>query len=135
MPQAQRFVTALLITLALSGCETHSFPSLQNVTRIDVRTNLNAPIAAVTDQSQIASVMAFVNARPDKWEAPWYGVPVPTVVANFYQETTFLGHFGVGANFFATHRSGDFFSRPASEAERREFMRLLGVPFEKIGPS
>jgi hypothetical protein len=105
------------------------------VTRIDVRTNLDVPITTITDQSQIASVVAFVNARADKWETPWYGVPVPTVVANFYRDKTFLGHFGVGSNFFEIHRSGDFFSRSASDPERLEFMKLLAVPFERIGSS
>jgi hypothetical protein len=130
-----RFAAALLIVLALAACETHSFPPLQHVTRIDVRTNLDAPITTITDQSQIASVVAFVNARSDKWKAPWYGVPVPTVVANFYREETFLGHFGVGSDFFEIHRSGAFFSRSASDVERREFMKLLAVPFERIASS
>ncbi|MBX3302441.1 MAG: hypothetical protein KF693_09520 [Nitrospira sp.] len=123
---------SLFFAFALLGCKTYSFSPFENVTRIEVRTNSNAPISTITDKSQVASVLVFVNARSDQWGTPWYGVPVPTVVANLYAGTTFVGHFGVGASFFELHRSGGFFSRSASDAERREFMKLLAVPFEKI---
>jgi hypothetical protein len=130
-----RLTIALLLAFALLGCKTHSFPPFENVTRIEVRTNLNSPISTITDKQEVASILAFVNARSEQWGAPWYGVPVPTMVANLYAGTAFLGHFGVGTNFFELQRSGGFFSRSASDAERKEFMKLLAVPFEKIGAS
>jgi hypothetical protein len=127
-----RHVIAVLTAFALAGCQTHSFPPFENVIRIEVRTNLDAPISTITDKQQISSIMAFVNARSERWEVPWYGVPVPIVVANLYGSSTFLGHFGVGSNFFELQRSGGFFSRSASDAERKEFMNLLVVPFERL---
>lgn len=127
-----RLGICLLLAFALLSCKTDSFPLFEHVTRIEVRTKSDAPISTITDKSQVASILAFVNARSDQWDTPWYGVPVPTVVADLYAGTVFLGHFGVGASFFELHRDGGFFSRAASDAERREFIKLLAVPFKKI---
>ncbi|MBX3334106.1 MAG: hypothetical protein KF876_08280 [Nitrospira sp.] len=127
-----RLGICLLLAFALLSCKTDSFPPFEHVTRIEVRISTDGLASTITDESQVESILAFVNARSDQWDTPWYGVPVPTVVANLYAGATFLGHFGVGANFFELHRSGGFFSRSALDGERREFMKLLGVPFEKI---
>jgi hypothetical protein len=118
-----------------SACQSTSFPPVENVVRIEVRTNSDASIKTITDEQTIMSILAFVNKRSGGWETPWYGVPVPTVVANLHSSSTLLGHFGVGANFFETQRKGGFFSRSATVAERRQFMELLGIPFEKISGS
>lgn len=122
----------VLVAVLCTACESTSFPPFENVVRIEVRTNLDAPIKAITDEQAVKSIVAFVNERSSGWETPWYGVLVPTVIANLYSGSTFLGHFGVGANFFETQRRGDFLSRPATDDERKKFMALLDVPFENI---
>lgn len=115
-----------LSALALFACGT-SFEHIRGVTRIEVRDNHDRPLAVIENSGQIAAVMQFVNARSDGWKVPWYGVPVPTLIANFYADKTLLGHFGAGANFFECQREGGFFSLSAMEAELIEFERLVGA--------
>ena len=115
-----------LSALVLFACGT-SFEHIRGVTRIEVRDNQNRPLALIENSQQIAETMQFVNARSGGWKVPWYGVPVPTLIADFYADKTLLGHFGAGANFFECQRDGGFYSRAATEAELVEFERLLGA--------
>lgn len=104
-----------------------TFPELQGVTKIVVRGPVSTDtLREITDPAAIDRVVAFVNARRDAWETPWYGVPVPAVIADFYG-SKFLGHFGAGATFFETQRLGLFVSRRASEADLVMFAALLGI--------
>ncbi len=112
--------------LALFACGT-SFEHIRSVTRIEVRDNHDKPLAVIENSGQIGEVMQFVNARSDGWKVPWYGVPVPTLIANFYADKTLLGHFGAGANFFECQREGGFYSLTTTEAELSEFERLVGA--------
>lgn len=111
--------------LALFACGT-SFEHIKGVTRIEVRDNQDRPLAVIDNAQKIGEIMQFVNARTDGWKVPWYGVPVPTLIANFYADKTLLGHFGAGANFFECQRSGGFYSLSATETELGEFERLVG---------
>lgn len=112
--------------LALCACGT-SFEHIRGVTRIEVRNNQNRPLAVIENAQQITETMQFVNARSGGWKVPWYGVPVPTLIANFYADKTLLGHFGAGVNFFECQRAGGFYSRSATNMELGEFERLLGA--------
>lgn len=111
--------------LALFACGT-SFEHIKGVTRIEVRDNQNRQRAVIDNAQKIVEIMQFVNARTDGWKVPWYGVPVPTLIANFYADKSLLAHFGAGANFFECQREGGFYSRGATEAELTEFERLIG---------
>lgn len=115
-----------LSALALFACGT-SLEHIRGVTRIEVRDNHDKPLAVIENSGQIAAVMQFVNARSGGWKVPWYGVPVPTLIANFYADKTLLGHFGAGANFFECQREGGFYSLSATAAELGEFERLVGA--------
>ena len=64
--------------------------------------------------------------------APWYGVPVPTIVADFYDGETFKGHLGVGSSFFETQREGDFWSKSAPRSEIQQFLSLVGVSEKQV---
>lgn len=114
-----------LSAFALFACGT-SFGHIQGVTRIEVRDNQNRQLAVIENTQQIADVMQFVNARTGGWKVPWYGVPIPTLIANFYAERTLLGHFGAGVNFFECQRDGGFFSRSADASELLQFEKLVG---------
>lgn len=115
-----------LSALALFACGT-SFEHIRGVTRIEVRDNQNRPLTVIENAQQITEATQFVNARSGGWKVPWYGVPVPTLIANFYADKTLLGHFGAGANFFECQREGGFYSLSATEAELIEFERLIGA--------
>ena len=81
----------------------------------------------ITDEQVVVQIVAFVDSRRTGWETPWYGIPVPTITAEFFNGTQFKGSFGSGTNFFETQREGVFCSRSASPSEVRRFLDLLGV--------
>ena len=107
-------------------------PPLDRISRIQVETNLGQPLGTIDDPERVQSIVAFVNARKDQWENPWYGVPVGPVRVSFYQNTAFVGSFSAGNGFFATHRQGDFASQLASTQELEEFTRLIGVSADRL---
>ncbi len=106
---------------------TRSFAPFVGVTRIKVfDTQGNATV--INDPSRIASICTFVNRYANQWggTGDLFGVPLPGVKADFSAGPVFLGHFGVGANFFETQRDGDFASHSASASEVSTFYRLVG---------
>lgn len=54
-------------------------------------------------------------------------MPVPQIVADFYDGSEFKGHFGVGPGFFECHRDGDFASKRCGGRESRAFLEILGL--------
>src|ERR1700735_2679695 len=84
-------------------------------------------LVKITDQQVVFQIVSFFDSRRTDWETPWYGIPVPTVTAEFFDGAQFKGSFGSGANFFETQREGVFCSQSASPSEVRRFLDLLGV--------
>lgn len=117
---------------ALAACDGKlpPYPRLEGITHVEVQARFagrGTTLASIVDPDRIGRIVAFVNARRAGWEQPWAGVPVPTVVANFYRGSEFKGHVGSGASFLETQRDGDFASRDASHDEVSEFNALVGV--------
>jgi hypothetical protein len=84
-------------------------------------------LVKITDQQVVFQIVAFVDSRRTGWETPWYGIPVPTIRAEFFNGAQFKGSFGSGTNFFETQREGAFCSQSASPSDVRRFLDLLGV--------
>ena len=107
--------------------KTTSFAQLGKVTKIEVTGTGGAVVKKIVDGKRIAQIVAFVDKNAAGWGGAndWAGVPVPQIVANFYEGANFKGHFGVGANFFETQRDGDFLSKSASDDARAEFLDLI----------
>ncbi len=106
---------------------TQTYSGLGNVNRVEIKTRLDKLIHRIDDREKIQQIVAFVDKQRSGWACPWYGIPVPQVVANFYDGDTFKGHFGMGLNFFETQREGDFASKDASAEQCRDFLALIGV--------
>lgn len=124
--ESVKAIVVLMSTLAFFSCGT-SFEQIRGVTRIEIRDNQNRSLRTITEPLQVNQVMQFINARSTQWKVPWAGVPVPTLIADYYQGTEFAGHFGAGANFFECQRAGGFYSRLASEEELQAFETLVGA--------
>jgi hypothetical protein len=124
-------ITLLAVTTIVLGCHKgnrRDFPTLGPVTSITVvGLDGSKELVTVTDQQVVYQIVAFVDSRRTGWETPWYGIPVPTITAEFFNGTQFKGSFGSGTNFFETQREGVFCSRSASPSEVRRFLDLLGV--------
>lgn len=131
--QHRSATVTVLFPLLMSACNraVPAYPALTGITRIEVRARLSGrdtTIASITNPDTIARMTAFVNARREGWDVPWYGVPVPVTTAEFYRGREFLGHVGAGAAFLETQRRGEFASRPATDEEVAAFNALLGIP-------
>lgn len=85
------------------------------------------PFIKVTDPQKVSRIVDFVDSHRTGWIKPPYGIPVPTVSAEFYNGTAFKGSFGAGNAFFETQREGGFFSQSTSSREVHSFLDLLGV--------
>jgi hypothetical protein len=128
----RRSAIGVSLALLVAACDEKipPYPPLEGITRVDVRVRLagrDATVTSIVDPDSVARVMAFVNVRRNGWQRPWYGIPVPVVVAEFYRGKEFMGHVGSGASFMEAQRQGDFASRPASAEEVAVFNALLGV--------
>lgn len=123
-------VAASIALLTACDGKVPPYRPLNGITRVEVRARLaghDTAVGSIVEPNRITRIVAFVNARRAGWEQPWAGVPVPTVVAEFYRGSEFMGHVGSGASFLETQREGDFASRPASTEEVAEFNALLGI--------
>jgi hypothetical protein len=134
MIRSLQFIICLSALLPLMGCggEEREFPKLGQVTRIRVVDNMDQDIRPeITDRQKIEQIVEFADTRRTGWTKPWYGIPVPSVCADFYDGSILKGHFGVGMNFFETKRN-NFWSKHASPLEIQQFLDMVGVPREKI---
>jgi hypothetical protein len=107
--------------------QPQTYSGFGNVTRVEIKDRRDELIHRIEDKEQIQKIVAFVDEHRSGWGRPWYGIPVPQVMANFYDGQTFKGHFGVGRNFFETQREGEFASKDASAEQCRTFLGLIGV--------
>jgi hypothetical protein len=135
---------SLFVCMLLAGCARitprRQFGPLGPVSQIDVwihQRDGSSDIFTIRDPKEIATVVAFVDQRSGDWRTPWYGIPVPTIEARFYDGKMFKGHFGVGRNYFECQRDGVFVSKHASDAGIHEFLNAIDVDddtFRKVTP-
>ena len=123
-----RFVGLFAFAL-ISACGEQSiaFSEISGVNQIVV---LRGPdtLRSISDSSQIASVVEFVNSRATGWTRPWDGIPVPRIRAVLHRRSGARSFFGQGSGFFTTDLPGASATRPASREELDTFTRLLGLP-------
>jgi hypothetical protein len=80
----------------------------------------------ISDPHAIQQIVEFVDTNADGWNKPWYGIPAPTVTAEFYDGKHFKGSLGIGRNFFETQRDGDFWFKSATTDQTKRFLSLVG---------
>jgi hypothetical protein len=131
-----RFASAAALLFATSctllDSAAPAFRPVGPVARIVVTVDGRDSLPPITDPVRVRAIVNFVDARASGWVIPWAGVPVPRVSAGFFRRATDRGavhYFGAGRGFFeASSRPGDFASRPATDGEVAEFLRLIGAP-------
>lgn len=121
---------AVFVSIAVVSCgppSARDFPTIGRVTIITVSgTGASNLSKKITDSQRISRIVAFVDAHRSGWGTPWYGVPVPSVVVEFYDGPEFKGHFGVGKNFLETQRDDSgFFSQSVTSDQVTTFLELL----------
>jgi hypothetical protein len=80
--------------------------------------------SVISSPEGVASIVAFVNARPDGWSTPFAGAPIHPVRIEFYRDGRFVEALGLSA--FSIERR-TFLSRRASRAEVDEVLGLVGL--------
>ena len=122
-----------LITLFQGACDQYtSLPEITSVSSVIVVTNERKRIKEISDPRQIRQIVDFVNTQRTNWRSPAAGVPVPSVILEFYEDDRFKGTFGVGNGFFETQRLGSLLSKSISHEDEKRFLDLIGVGEELI---
>jgi len=105
-------------------------PEVSDVKKIlvVVDNNLTRPVKTITNLDQISEIVNFINQQRKGWDKPWYGIPVPSLALDLYNKDKFIGHFGIGTNFFEAQRNGDFWSKPATKQQREHILKLINLP-------
>jgi hypothetical protein len=127
------FLAGILLAGCVGTMPRRQFGPLGRVSQIDIwihQRDGSSDSVTIRDPKEIATVVAFVDQRSGDWRTPWYGIPVPTVEARFYDGQTFKGHFGVGKDYFECQRDGVFVSKSASDADIHEFLNVIDVDYE-----
>ncbi|MBX3476134.1 MAG: hypothetical protein KF910_00840 [Brevundimonas sp.] len=127
-----------ILGLAISGCvqtePPKSLPSVvDGVDEIHVVANVGctAPTLgtgylcnSITDGARIERIVAFVNARPNRWIMPWAGAPIHPIRIEFRKDGRHQETFGISASSF---ERATFFSQHATRAEVDEALDLVGL--------
>lgn len=80
--------------------------------------------SVIADPARIERVIAFVDARPNRWRTPWAGAPIHPVHLQFYRDGDFVESFGIGSTSFERRT---FLSRRATRPEVDEVLALIGL--------
>ena len=121
-------VLVLAATSIACGHPEPPLPSLSGTSRIEVNNTRGERLGVIEEPARVALICSFVTERRSGWEAPWYGVPVPSVNAVMFEGSRLKLSFGAGGAFFSAQYSGTFASRPASAQEVAAFRALLASP-------
>lgn len=139
--RAARYVSRLIAIplMSIFGCSSppRNFPPWRRVTRVEVLKTDNPRgdlVKEIRDPARVARIVAFANENLTGYREPWLGEPLPAIDVAFFDRRRYVGHFGVGAEFFEIHRGSiTFMSRPASEQQVREIMRLINMDDDVLG--
>jgi hypothetical protein len=119
-------LVSLCTVIALFGCDGRTLPVFNGITRVEVRTNHDS-LGSIVDSQQIARIVAFANARREKWTQPWAGVPIGTLGVTFFAGRNVQGSFSAGDDFFEAQQDGNWFSRNATPAEVAEWRAMFAA--------
>ena len=93
----------------MSSCnitsKTLDFSTLKRADRISVRTNSDKPVKELTDPSQLAAALDFLDHHTTGWSENWSGPLIPALMLQFYDGSKRLGGFGVGETYIVADPS------------------------------
>jgi len=123
-------ILASMVMLAGCGLAEHSetCAPIVGATRVVVTIELAGAQSSehvITDPQRIRQLMEFANMRRRVSRPSLYTMPAPHENAVFYDKGDFVASIGAGTDFFfvsCAHWKG---VRSASDAELREFKRLI----------
>lgn len=122
----------VFILVSTAACGRADMPRVTGINRVSVHTtDFCETLNIITDETRVAAIVDFVNARSHGWGGLRDAAGTPVGLINVYlhdaHQTRHDGvaaTFGVGAAFFERA----IMSRPASQEEVAEFARLIGIP-------
>ena len=124
---------AIIVFSLMTGCASiQTLPEQGHADEIRVvDRHMKEVLGAIHDQAKIDKVIAFINSKRDGWDVPLSGPPVGQVYINFYKTQKYIGNFYIGPYFFGRDH-GNFWSKPASKEEIKQFGDLLGIELSSI---
>ena len=116
----------LLIAVQFSCKESFIYPELNNVSEIVVMDG-DDQVKKIDDLVLISKVVGFINNRREGWSTPITGFPQTKVSLYLYRNGVFGGSFGITETTFSMQRGGRWDSKPATEQEVQELLKILGI--------
>jgi len=117
----------------LAGCvlaeHSQTCASIVDATRVVVTiesTGAQSSEHVITDPQRIRQLIDFANTRRKVSRPSLYTMPAPRENAVFYNKDEFVASIGAGTKFFFVSCANWKGTRPASDAELREFRQLIG---------
>jgi hypothetical protein len=130
MERIRRIGMLAAVALLAHGCAGRecSFQKIRKASRVEVRTNLNQPIATITDPAVTLAAADFLDKHHSGWYQPWAGTPIPPVNFYFYREEQLIDGFGLGREFIAaTGRTCPRYITDLKPNESSAFLSSIGV--------
>jgi hypothetical protein len=118
---------ALVLLLVVAGCRDTPIDCgpIETSNRVTIHAEGRYADREVTAPGQIASLLAFANARRDCSRPTTYTMPAPRTSVAFYWDSTYLGGLGAGSNFFFVACPKGNGLRHASSDELSAFAKLI----------
>jgi hypothetical protein len=126
-------ILLLLITVQFNCKENFTYPELSNVSEIAIMDG-DDQVKRINDPMLISKVVEFINKRRESWNTPITGFPQTKVNLYLYRNGEFGGSFGVTETSFSMQRGGRWDSKPATEQEVQELLKLLGIDKALLKP-
>lgn len=123
----------LLGCIACSGHDV-SFEHLRTANRIQVTSITNDPIATISTEGAVRSVLGFLESHREGWSERLSRGSVPRLVLNFFQDGRLLGSVGIGPDYITDAPQRSFASTSVDAAEVAQLLVTLGVswPSDKL---
>lgn len=125
----------VLLTLPFACGRSQPFPltDLGGVTRIEVRTRVDAESPhVIEDSARISNVVATLRATPSGWERSPVTLPAGDAAAVFYRDTTVVGVVWLGENFIVARGREGALIRSSGPEELARLALALELPVKVI---
>jgi len=132
---AVSFLVGIFLAGRVGAAPRRQFGPLDRVSQIDVGVHQRAAssdVSTIRDPTENATVAIFVDQRSADWRTPWHVIAVAAIEAKCFDGQAFKGLVGVGQDSVECQRDGVLVSKPASDADIHEFLKMINVSGDTI---
>lgn len=124
---------ALTTTVFGSRGQTFDFSPMLSADSLTVRVSGGGVERPISDAKAVAACVGFLQSHRDRWQAPWFGIPVGRVQIVFLSQAKPLGTLEIGKGFVSTQQAGGFYTRSISTDEVDQLLAAVGLSSKDLG--